>query len=111
MNAGARRYARITVAWVALAGVVAAAGAFLLLTRDASTSAAEPLYVVVMTHVEGDIGQPEGSPTCPTDLVYQTLPQPPPGQPWSPSFGVDIAGTDLLREPLGNYRDSFGRGA
>lgn len=107
MNAGARRRGRGAFLWVALAGLVAVAGAFLLLTRDASTSAAEPLYVVVMTHVEGDNGEPEGSPTCPTDVDYQTRPLPPSGQTSPPSFAVDIAGTELLREVLQNYHDSY----
>ena len=73
------------------------------------TSPEEPLYVVIMTHVEGDRGEPEGSPTCPSDLRYQTDPLPPRGQPpRGNSFAVDIAGTELLHEILQEYKDSDG---
>jgi hypothetical protein len=70
---------------------------------------ADPLYVVIMTHVEGDKHEPDGSPNCPSDLDYQTLSLPLPGEPprW-PSFAIDIAGTELLRRIFQNYSDSYG---
>lgn len=68
----------------------------------------EPLYIVVMTHVEGDRAAPEGSP-CTDDLYYQTAPLPLPGQPpRRNSFAIDVAGTELLHEILQKYVDSFG---
>lgn len=67
------------------------------------------LYVLAMTHVEGDFGEPEGDPGCPAALYYQTLPLPPLGQPApGPAFAIDIRGTELLREILQNYHDSYG---
>ncbi len=70
----------------------------------------DPLYVVIMTHVEGDRPEPEGSPTCVSDLRYQTDPLPPRGQPpRGNSFAIDIAGTELLHEILQKYTDSEGK--
>lgn len=67
-----------------------------------------PLYVVVMTHVEGDAPMPEGDPGCPTTLFYQTLALPPTGQPApGPTFSIDIRGTEMLRETFQNYHDSY----
>lgn len=78
------------------------------LERQLRGSDEEPLYVVIMTHVEGDRAAPEGSP-CTDDLYYQTAPLPPPGQPpQGNSFAVDVAGTELLHEILQEYTDSFG---
>jgi len=72
------------------------------------TARREPLYVVIMTHVEGDRAAPEGSP-CTEDLYYQTAPLPPPGQPpRGNSFAIDVAGTELLHEILQRYTDYFG---
>lgn len=90
--------------------VCAALTACLTLQADpASALPSEPLYVVIMNHVEGDFGELETSTTCPTSLFYQTLAAPPLGQPVpGPLFAVDIAGTDLLREILANYHDSSG---
>jgi len=81
----------------------------LVLEVEQTTAQGEPLYVVVMTHVEGDRGYREGDPRCPSDLYYQTAPLPPPGQPpRRNSFAVDVAGTELLHEILQRYTDSFG---
>ena len=72
--------------------------------------AQEPLYILIMTHVEGDRADLEGSPTCPRDLSYQVIPLPPRGQlPPRNSFAVDIAGTELLHEILQRYADSGGK--
>ncbi len=74
----------------------------------ASLNAEEPVYVTIMTHVEGDRAAPEGSP-CTDELFYQTAPLPPPGRlPQRNSFALDVAGTELLHEILQRYTDSFG---
>jgi hypothetical protein len=70
----------------------------------------EPVYVVIMTHIEGDKPEPEGSPTCASDLRYQTEPLPPQGvPPRGNSFAIDVAGTELLHEILHKYADSEGQ--
>jgi len=95
--------------WHVLTSCAAIIAGVALPADYASALPPEPLYVVIMTHAEGDFGELEGSPTCPAALVYQTLAAPPVGQPLpGPLFAVDIAGTDLLREILANYHDSLG---
>jgi hypothetical protein len=88
--------------------LLTAGGRFTQLPPDAFSAPSEPLYVVVMSHVEGGWGEPEGSPTCPTNVYYQSLPPPPPGQPPpGPTFAIDILGTELLREIFQSYHDSY----
>lgn len=83
--------------------------AALILSGASWTWTEEPVYVVIMTHVEGDRADPPGSPMCANDLHYQTDPLPPPGvPPRGNSFAIDIAGTELLHEILQKYTDSEG---
>jgi len=98
---------RLTAVFLLLAA--AAAIGFVLPAPSASTAPFAPLYVVVMTHVEGDWGAPEGDPDCLTAVYYQELGPPPPGEPPpGPTFAVDILGTELLREIFQDYHDSSG---
>lgn len=70
----------------------------------------EPLYIMIMTHVEGDKPEPNGSPTCVNDLHYQMDPLPLLGQlPRGNSFAVDIAGKELIHEISQRYTDSEGK--
>jgi hypothetical protein len=68
-----------------------------------------PVYIVMMSHIEGDFGFPEAHPDC-LQTFYQSLPLAPPGTPPppGPTFAVDIAGTELLHEIAQNYRDAYG---
>ena len=69
----------------------------------------EPVYVVIMNHVEGDTTCREGDAACLASVQYQTVPLPPPGvQLWN-AYSVDIAGNDLIYKILLNYSDSAGR--
>ncbi|MBI3657224.1 MAG: hypothetical protein HY232_12475 [Acidobacteria bacterium] len=70
----------------------------------------EPVYVVTMSHIEGDATIfREGDPTC-LGIQYQITPLPEPGQPPvpGPTFAVDVAGTDLLYEIAQNFSDAYG---
>lgn len=79
-------------------------------TQPLTPPSERPLYVVIMTHVEGDEPEPEGSPTCIEDLSYQVEGLPPPGQaPKNATFEVDIVGTEFLHEFLQSYTDSRGQ--
>lgn len=90
--------------------LTAALMAALALSGTSGALTEEPLYIVIMTHVEGDRGEPEGSPACASDLRYQTDPLPPRGvPPRGNSFAVDIVGTELLHEILQKYTDSEGK--
>ncbi len=97
--------------FMALIGLTALLG----LSTDAALGtggnvAEKPVYVVVMTHVEGDRPEHESSPTCVSDLRYQTDPLPLPGvPPRGTSFAIDIAGTELLHEILQKYADLDGK--
>ncbi|HDH04093.1 MAG TPA: hypothetical protein ENH01_00040 [Nitrospirae bacterium] len=73
------------------------------------TDTLKPVYVVIMNHVEGDIGFSEGDPDCLTSTIYQTLPLPGAGSKADPSYSLDIAGNDLIYEILLNYADSRGQ--
>lgn len=86
----------------------------LLGASQASTVATseEPFYVVIMTHVEGDKADSLGSPTCASDLHYQTAPLPPRGQPLpGNSFAVDIAGTEILQRYIDSLQPMRSEGA
>ena len=69
----------------------------------------EPVYVVIMNHVEGDGTCRTGDTTCLASTVYQTLPLPPPGIRARPAYSLDITGNDLIYEILLDYTDTFGR--
>lgn len=70
----------------------------------------EPVYVVIMNHVEGDRACRPKDVACLTSLAYQTAVLPPPGVGASASYSLDIAGNDLIYDILTNYHDSPGRG-
>ena len=68
-----------------------------------------PIYLVIMTHVEGDEPEPEGSLTC-GDLTYQEGGIPPIGEhPKCATYEIDLAGTELFHELLQAYTDSRGK--
>jgi hypothetical protein len=68
-----------------------------------------PLYLVVITHVEGDETEPVGSPTY-EDLTCQEGGLPPIGEkPRCINFEVDLVGTEFLHEFLQNYTARWGR--
>lgn len=69
----------------------------------------EPVYVVIMNHVEGDNPCPAGDPVCLASVEYQTAQLPPPGVVAKPSYALDIAGNDLIYSILLNYADSAGQ--
>lgn len=71
----------------------------------------EPVYVVIMNHVEGDRACPDPAydPQCYTSDSYQTVPLPPPGKKAEPSYSVDVAGNDLIYQILLNHSDTFGQ--
>jgi hypothetical protein len=76
---------------------------------DTVTPVPEPVYVVIMNHVEGDAACPGGDPACLASVEYQTVPLPPPGVPLWNAYSVDIAGNDLIYRILLNYTDSESR--
>jgi hypothetical protein len=78
-----------------------------LLLFGLASWASGPLYVTIMTHVEGDVVLPPGDAAC-DESLYQTLALPPSGQASPPSYSLDVAGTELLRQILGSYADSTG---
>ena len=53
----------------------------------------EPVYVVIMNHVEGDRACPDPAydPHCYTSDIYQTAALPEPGQKAGPSYSLDVA--------------------
>ena len=71
--------------------------------------AQEPVYVVIMNHVEGDRTCPEGDALCLASVEYQTAKLPPPGMVAKPSYALDVAGNDLIYRILLNYSDSAGQ--
>ncbi len=66
----------------------------------------EPVYVVIMNHVEGDNPCPMGDAACLASIEYQTALLPPPGVVAKPSYALDVAGNDLIYRILLNYTDS-----
>ena len=68
----------------------------------------EPVYVVIMNHVEGDTTCLPDETTCLKSIEYQTIPLPPRGIPLWNGYSVDIAGNDLIYSILLKYTDSFG---
>jgi len=73
---------------------------------------ARPLYVIIMTHVEGDAPDREGSTTYMENLSYQVGELPPVGQKQQfPTFELDLIGTEFLHEFLESYTDSLGKPA
>jgi len=73
------------------------------------TNHREPVYVVIMNHVEGDTPCNEGDYACLSATVYQTHPLPLSGISATPSYSLDIVGNDLIYEILQKYTDSLGQ--
>jgi hypothetical protein len=69
----------------------------------------EPVYVVIMNHVEGDKTCLPDETACLKSIEYQTVPLPPRGIPLWNAYSVDIAGNDLIYSILLKYTDSFGQ--
>lgn len=79
------------------------------MTKKLQLPSERPLKVILMTHVEGDEVEPDGSVTC-GDLTYQTGGLPEPGKkPKYATYEIDVAGTEMMHEALQSYTDSLGR--
>ncbi|MBE0686403.1 MAG: hypothetical protein IH585_10415 [Anaerolineaceae bacterium] len=77
--------------------------------RERKLPSDRPLKIILMTHVEGDESEPEGSPPC-GDLTYQTGGLPEPGQKLDYcTYEIDVSGTELMHETLQSFSDTLGK--
>lgn len=100
---------RLKNLFIVLGVFVAASAAPVQAETAVEATVPEPVYVVIMNHVEGDRACPSDDLACLKSTEYQTVPLPPPGVPLWNGYSVDIAGNDLIYQILLRYADSADR--